>query len=263
MQTYASPSVTEAGVLANRTVIVTGASRGIGAATARALARAGASVVLAARDESAITSIAAEIVAAGGRAAAVATDVTDEAQVRQAIRTAVEEFGGLDGAFNNAGDGHMPAPLADLTIEDLQRSLGTNVSGVFLAMKHEIRAMLESGKGGAIVNMSSTAGMQGVRGMSAYSAAKHAIIGLTRSAALDYGARGIRVNAVAPGPILTERMAALDEEGRRRVSAGVPLARVGRSEEVADAVTWLLSDQSSFVTGAVIAIDGGRLAGAA
>ncbi len=179
MQTYATGSVTEPRPLANRAVIVTGASRGIGAATARALARAGASVLLAARDETAITAIAAEITEAGGRAIGVGTNVTDETAVRRAIQTAVEKFGGLDGAFNNAGSGHMPAPLADLEAEDLDRSLATNVRGVFLAMKHEIRAMLEIGKGGAIVNMSSTAGMQGVRGMSAYSAGKHAIVGTT------------------------------------------------------------------------------------
>ena len=248
--------------LADRTVLVTGASRGIGAATARALAQAGASVVLAARDELAISAIAAEIVAAGGQAIGLATDVTDELAVKRVVEAALAAYGRLDAAFNNAGDGHMPAPLADLEVIDLERSLATNVRGVFLSMKYEVLAMLQSG-GGSIVNMSSTAGLQGVRGMGAYSAAKHAIVGLTRSAALDYGTQNIRVNAVAPGPIMTERLAALDEENRQRVSAHVPLARLGMAEEVAAVVVWLCSDQSSFVTGATIPVDGGRLAGAA
>lgn len=262
MQTVEVPGVTQQGLLANKSVLVTGASRGIGAATAKALAQLGASIVLAARDEVAIASVAKEIVDAGGRAVAIGTDVTDEIAVTRMVEKAIESFGRLDAAFNNAGDGHMPAALADLELDDLERSLATNVRGVFLSMKYEIRAMLATG-GGSIVNMSSTAGMQGVRGMGAYSAAKHAIIGLTRSAALDYGALGIRVNAVAPGPILTERLAALDEGNRQRVSAGVPMARIGRAEEVAATIAWLCSDQSSFVTGSVVAVDGGRLAGAA
>ena len=262
MQTYQVPSVTQQELLMGRTVLVTGASRGIGAATARALAGAGASVVLAARDETAIRAIAAEIVEASGQAIAVRTDVTDEQAVERMVEAAMATYGRLDAAFNNAGDGHMPAPLANLEVTDLERSLATNVRGVFLSMKYEIPAMLQSG-GGSIVNMSSTAGLQGVRGMGAYSAAKHAILGLTRSAALDYGAQNIRVNAVAPGPILTERLAALDDENRQRVSAHVPLARLGMAGEVAAVVAWLCSDQSSFVTGATIPVDGGRLAGAA
>src|ERR1700682_1420569 len=262
MQTYEVPRVTQREVLRDRTVLVTGASRGIGAATARALAYADASVVLAARDEKAISMIAAEIVAAGGQAIGLATDVTDELAVKRVVEAALAAYGRLDAAFNNAGDGHMPAPLADLEVIDLERSLATNVRGVFLSMKYEVLAMLQSG-GGSIVNMSSTAGLQGVRGMGAYSAAKHAIVGLTRSAALDYGTQNIRVNAVAPGPIMTERLAALDEENRQRVSAHVPLARLGMAEEVAAVVVWLCSDQSSFVTGATIPVDGGRLAGAA
>jgi NAD(P)-dependent dehydrogenase (short-subunit alcohol dehydrogenase family) len=262
MQTYEVPSVTQRELLRDRTVLVTGASRGIGAATARALAEAGASVVLAARDETAISAIAAEIVDTGGQAIAVRTDVTDELAVERVVEAAMTTYGRLDAAFNNAGDGHMPAPLADLELTDLERSLATNVRGVFLSMKYEIPAMLQGG-GGSIVNMSSTAGLQGVRGMGGYSAAKHAIVGLTRSAALDYGAKNIRVNAVAPGPIVTERLAALDEDNRKRVSAHVPLARLGMPEEVAALVAWLCSDQSSFVTGATIPVDGGRLAGAA
>src|ERR1700694_5598063 len=185
MQTYQVPSVTERELLTGRTVLVTGPSRGIGAATGRALADAGASVVLAARDETAISAIAAEIVRAGGQAIGVRTDVTDEQAVERMVEAAMATYGRLDAAFNNAGDGHMPAPLANLQLTDLERSLATNVRGGFLSMKYEIPAMLQSG-GGSIVNMSSTAGLQGVRGMGAYSAAKHAIVGLTRSAALDY-----------------------------------------------------------------------------
>lgn len=140
-------------------------------------------------------------------------------------------------------------------------AVGVNLRGTLIAMKHEIAAMLARGKG-AIVNMSSTAGLQGVRGMSAYSAAKHAVVGATKGAALDYAARGIRINAVAPGPILTDRVAALPPERRETIVRAVPLGRLGEVGEVAAAVVWLCSDAASFVTGAVLPVDGGRLAGA-
>jgi NAD(P)-dependent dehydrogenase (short-subunit alcohol dehydrogenase family) len=258
---FTTGSSVQPGLLRDKVAIITGASRGIGASAARVFAAAGARVVLAARSEQALEALADEIKAVGGRALAVTTDVGDPDAVARLVERAVGAFGRLDIAFNNAGDGHMPAPLADLGVEDFDRAVRGSLRGVFLAMKYEIPAMLASG-GGAIVNMSSTAGAQGVRGMGAYVAAKHGVIGLTESAALDYGARGIRVNAIAPGPILTERLAALSDEQRAPVVRAVPMGRAGLPEEVAALAAWLCSDQASFITGATVPVDGGRLAGA-
>jgi len=248
------------GLLANKVAIITGASRGIGAAAVRAFAAASATVVLAARSEQSIDTLAHEIRAAGGHALAVPTDVGDPAAVERLIERTLAAFGRLDAAFNNAGAGHPPTPLADLTVEDFDTAVRGTLRGVFLAMKYEIPAMLASG-GGAIVNMSSTAGLRGVRGIAGYDAAKHGVIGLTESAALEYASQHLRVNALAPGPILTERLSALSDEARAPVVASVPMARLGLPEEVAALAAWLCSDLASFVTGATIPIDGGRLAG--
>jgi NAD(P)-dependent dehydrogenase (short-subunit alcohol dehydrogenase family) len=249
-------------LLEGKVTIVTGAGRGIGAAAARAFADAGATVVLAARSEPELDALAAELSAAGGESLAVPTDVTDPASVQALVERTLAVYGRLDGAFNNAGRTHRPAPLAELAVEDFDEVIAANARGVFLAMRYEIQALVESG-GGAIVNMSSTAGVRGVRGIAGYAAAKHAIIGLTKSAALDYADRNIRINAVAPGPILSDRLEALDAETRRTIAAHVPLGRLGQVEEVARTVAWLLSDQASFLTGATIPVDGGRLAGGA
>jgi NAD(P)-dependent dehydrogenase (short-subunit alcohol dehydrogenase family) len=249
-------------LLEGKVAIVTGASRGIGAAAARAFADAGARVVVAARGERELDALAAEIVAAGGEALPVGTDVTEQASVQALIEQTTATYGRLDCAFNNAGLPHRPAPLTELGVEDFEEALAVNARGVFLAMKYEIAAMVATG-GGAIVNMSSTAGLQGVKGMAGYVAAKHAVLGLTRTAALDYADRGIRVNAVAPGPILTGRLEALDDATRRKIGSQVPLGRIGSPEDVAAAVAWLLSDNASFLTGATIPVDGGGLVGAA
>ncbi|WP_163989175.1 SDR family NAD(P)-dependent oxidoreductase [Pyxidicoccus caerfyrddinensis] len=249
-------------LLEGKVAIVLGASRGIGAATARAFAAEGASVVLAARSEDALRVLAEELGRSGGTALAIRTDLGDAASVEALVKQTVSRFGRLDCAFNNAADGHMPGPLATLSVDDLDRSYAVNLRGFFVAMKHEINAMLASGGGGAIVNMSSTAGVNGVRGMAGYSATKHAVLGLTKSAALDYADRGIRINAVAPGPILTDRIQALPEERRAPIVRAVPMGRIGAPEEVARTVAWLCSDAASFITGATLAIDGGRLAGA-
>lgn len=247
--------------LSGRVAIITGASRGIGAVASRAFASAGARVVLAARDERALTEVADEIGAQGGEALVVPTDVGDAGAVERLIRAAMDRFGRLDFAFNNAtGGGHPPTRLAEVSIEDFDSALSIGVRGVFLSMKYEIPAMLASG-GGAIVNMSSTAGTQGVGGLAGYSTSKHGVIGLTRVAALDYAAQGIRVNAVAPGPILTHHLERAGEEVQRQAGMGVPLLRVGRAEEVAAAVVWLCSEQASFITGTVLPVDGGKLAG--
>jgi NAD(P)-dependent dehydrogenase (short-subunit alcohol dehydrogenase family) len=244
-----------------RVAIVTGASRGIGAAAARALAGAGAAVVLAARDEEALASLAEEIEVAGGSALAVRADVTVPESVEELVIRAVDAYGRVDAALNNAaGGGHVPIPFAEVAVEDFDSALAVNLRGAFLAMKYEIPAMLANG-GGAIVNMASTAGLDAVAGLAAYVSSKHGLIGLTKVAALDYASRGIRVNALAPGPILTDRLEQAGEEAQRQAGLAMPMRRIGRSEEVAAAVVWLLSDEASFITGATLAIDGGKLAG--
>lgn len=249
-------------LLDGKVAIVTGASRGIGAASARAFAAAGAIVVLAARTAQAIATIADEINASGGRALAIPTDVTDPESVQRLVETTVATFGRLDVAFNNAGAGQMPKPLAEISFEDFEAGLKANLYGAFLGMKFEIPAMLAAG-GGAIVNMSSTAGLQGAPGMGPYAAGKHGVVALTRSAALDYGKSNIRVNALAPGPIVNEQMSRLPEDRLQTIARFIPLGRLGRTEEVARAAVWLCSDDASFITGAVLSVDGGRLAGGA
>ena len=249
-------------LLEGKVAIVTGASRSIGAASAHAFAEAGADVVLAARTEAAIRAIAQDIESKGGKAMAVPTDVTDPESVARLVEQAVTRFGRVDIAFNNAGAGQLPTPLADTSFEDFEIGLKANLYGAFLGMKYEIPAMLAAG-GGAIVNMSSTAGLQGAPGMGPYAAGKHGVVALTKAAALDYGKRNIRVNAIAPGPIVNEQMSQLGEERLQQIARFVPLGRVGRVEEVALAAVWLCSDEASFITGAVLSVDGGRLAGGA
>lgn len=247
--------------LADRVAIVTGASRGIGAATARALAGAGVRVVLAARSADRLDSLAAEITSAGGRALAVPTDVSDASSVRGLVEQTTERFGRLDIAFNNAaGGGHPPTPLADVSVEDYDAALATSLRGVFVSMKYEIPAMLSSG-GGSIINMASTAGLQPVAGLAGYVSSKFGVVGLTRTAALDYAAAGIRVNALAPGPILTEQLQRAGAEAQQRAAGALPMQRLGQPDDVAAAVLWLASPASSFVTGTVLTIDGGMLAG--
>ena len=261
-QAPAHPARRAGPLLENKVAIITGASRGIGAAAGRAFAAAGATVVLAARSEDDLEAVAAQIRGGGGEALAIPTDVADPDAAERLVRRTLEAFGRLDAAFNNAGEGHMPTPLADLTLTDFDTALRVNARGIFLMMRYQIPAMLAAG-GGAIVNMSSTAGLAGAPGMAAYTAAKHAIVGLTETAALDYGAQGIRVNAIAPGPILTHNLARANEEARARIGGRLPLHRLGRPEEVAATAVWLCSDQASFITGATIPIDGGKLAGSA
>ncbi|QKW33004.1 glucose 1-dehydrogenase [Actinomadura sp. NAK00032] len=250
-------------LLDGRVAIVTGASRGIGRATARALHEAGAAVVLAARDGAALAELAAEIDAAGGRALAVPTDVTDPEAVERLVQRAVGEFGRLDAAVNNAaGGGHPPTPLAEVAVADFDSALAVTLRGVFLCMKHQIPAMLDTG-GGAIVNMSSTAGLQAVGGLAGYVSSKFGLVGLTRTAALDYAEAGVRVNALAPGPIHTEQLERAGEQAREMAGRAMPMRRIGRPEEVAAAAVWLCSDAASFITGATLPIDGGKLAGMA
>ncbi|UKA58221.1 SDR family NAD(P)-dependent oxidoreductase [Arthrobacter sp. FW306-2-2C-D06B] len=248
--------------LSGKVMLVTGASRGIGAEIAAALAGAGAHVVLASRDSAGLSEHVNAITAAGGNAVAIPADVSDEDSVKALMAQIQDRFGRLDAAVNNAaGGGRAPAPLAEWASAEFDSAIAVNLRGVFLCLKYEIELMLANGNGGAIVNMSSTAGEQGVAGMSGYVASKFGVGGLTRVAALDYASQGIRVNAIAPGPILTERLTGAGQAAQDHVAAAVPLGRIGSTAEVAAAAVWLCSDQSSFVTGTVLAVDGGRLAG--
>jgi NAD(P)-dependent dehydrogenase (short-subunit alcohol dehydrogenase family) len=243
-----------------KVALVAGASRGIGADTARAFARDGYGVALGARDEAALALVVAEIEDAGGRAVAAVTDVADVDSMRALVQLAVDTYGRLDAAFNNATDGPMPSPLADIDPDEFDVGIRTNVRGTFLGMKYEIPAMLDSG-GGAIVNMASVAGVRAVANLGAYVAGKGAIIGLTEVAALDYANRGIRVNVVAPGPILTHHLDRAGPEAQRLAGLSVPMGRIGTTSEVSDVVLWLCSQHASFVTGATVPVDGGQLAG--
>ena len=243
-----------------KVALVAGASKGIGAVTARAFAAAGAAVVLGARDIAVLESVAAGIVADGGRALAVRADVADVDSVRNLVGEAMTAYGRLDMAFNNASGGPMPAPLAEIEPVEFDEGIATNIRGTFLGMKFQIGAMLDSG-GGAIVNMASVAGVNGTANLAAYVAGKAGIIGLTKVAALDYADQGIRVNVVAPGPILTHHLEAAGPQAQRLAGLSTPMRRTGTAEEVARTVLWLCSAEASFITGTVIPIDGGQMAG--
>lgn len=243
-----------------RTVLITGAGTGIGRATALAFAAAGASVVIGDVDPRAEGTVG-DIVAAGGKAIFQKTDVSDSAEVKALVASAVSEFGGLDAAFNNAGVLPPTAPLAEQTEEDWHRTMNVDVTGVFLCLKHELAHMAKVGRG-AIVNTASVAGLIADPGMAPYVAAKHAVVGLTRAAAIDYAARGIRVNALAPGLVrtpMTERWLN-DPQIRDRVLADSPIGRAAEPEDIAGLVLFLASDLAGIVTGAVYPIDGARTA---
>jgi len=196
------------------------------------------------------------------RASVLVDEAFDRGSVGDVGRQ-VDAFGRLDLAFNNAaGGGQAPTPLAELPVDAYDSAVAITLRGVFLSMKYEIPPMLETG-GGAIVNMSSTAGLEGVGGLAGYVSSKHGVIGLTKVAALDYAERGVRVNALAPGPILTDRLAEAGEEMQKRAGMAMPMRRIGQVQEIAAAVVWLCSDQASYITGVTLPIDGGKLAGMA
>ena len=247
--------------MTGQVALVTGASRGIGAAVARAFRSAGASVAIVARDAEALDRLADELGRSDGHVLALPADVSDPEAVAEMIERAIEQFDRLDFACNNAaGGGHPPTPLADVSIEAFDSGLAVSLRGVFLSMRQEIPAIVRSG-GGAIVNMSSTAGLQGVGGLASYVAAKHGVEGLTKVAALDYASAGVRVNAIAPGPILTDNLKRAGAAGQAAAATAMPLQRVGQPEEVAAAVVWLCSEAAGFITGTTLPIDGGKLAG--
>jgi NAD(P)-dependent dehydrogenase (short-subunit alcohol dehydrogenase family) len=255
-----APSPGESREFDGKVALVLGASRGIGAATAESFGRHGAHVVLASRTAEQLETVASRIRAQGGLATVVPTDLGDWASISRLGATVREKFGRLDAAFNNAGDGTMPKPLVDLDPEEFERIVRVTVTGTFRALREEI-PLIQAAGGGAIVNMSSTAGTSAFAGGSAYVAAKHAILGLTKSAALDYAEKGVRVNAVAPGPIDTDRLKAAPEVYREQTRRAVPMRRIGLPADVAEPVVWLCSDAARFVTGATLSIDGGRTAG--
>ena len=242
-----------------KVAIVTGGSGGIGRASAIALAREGVKVVIAARRQKESEETLQMIRDAGSDGIFVKTDITKEDDVKNMVDTTIKKYGRLDYAFNNAGVIEDSAPLADQTLETFHGTMSVNLRGVFFSMKYEIPQMLKSG-GGAIVNMSSIAGLAGIPELSVYVASKHAVAGLTKAAAQEYAKLGIRINAVAPGAIETDmlrKVEAGDPDLQKSINAMHPIGRTGKPEEVAEAVVWLLSDKASFVVGHILSVDGG------
>ncbi|MEH2258465.1 glucose 1-dehydrogenase [Nostoc sp.] len=243
-----------------KVAFITGGGTGIGVATAVAFAKEGASVAIVGSSDKHLEEGLNRIKQEGGEALAIKCDVRRAEDVKAALDQTIETYGRLDYAFNNAGVEHPGTPLADITEEEFNRQMNINLKGVFLGMKYQIPLILKSG-GGAIVNTSSGAGVKGFKGQAAYTAVKHGVVGLTRSAALDYATDNIRINVVAPGIIDTpmmDRFTGGTEEGRKGAISQEPIGRAGTPEEIANAVIWLCSDASSFVTGHTLVADGGQ-----
>jgi len=247
--------------MSNPVVLITGALTGIGRATAFAFANEGAGMVVSGRRDAAGEALVAELRSLGAQAEFVRADVRHENEVQNLVDKTVARFGRLDVAVNNAGTEGKPGPITGQTVESYAATFDTNVLGVFLSMKHELRVMQAQGAG-SIVNLSSTMGHRGAPGASLYTASKHAVEGLTKSAALEAAAFGVRVNAVAPGPIETAMLDRFTGNADRKAGlvAGVPMKRVGRPEEIADAIVFAASGKASFISGQVIAVNGGKTA---
>lgn len=246
----------------NKVALVTGAGSGMGLTTAQMFAAQGAAVVLVDINEAPIRKAAEHLVAAGHKAIAIRCDVTDEAQVKEMVVQTVSTFGRLDAAFNNAGVQSLAAETAASTSEEFDRVNAINLRSVWLCMKYELLQMRQQ-QGGAIVNNSSIGGLIGIPGRAIYHATKHGVIGLTKSAALEYASRGIRINAVCPGAIETPmvaEMVAKEPETMKDITKEQPIGRLGRPEEIGSAVLWLCSDGASFVIGHALAVDGGYTA---
>ena len=247
-------------IMKDKVALVTGAASGLGLATAKAFAEAGASVVLADWDEKAVYAAAEELATKGHKILAVLCDVADDNQVEEMVRKTVSFFGRLDVAYNNAGVQNALADAADQTREDFDRVMAINLRGVWSCMKYELQQMGKQGSG-AIVNCSSIGGILGGPQRGTYHAAKHGVIGLTKSAAIEYASQGIRINTICPGLIHTamadQMIAGGQEEAIAAMLEEVPLGRLGRPEEIAEAVLWLCSSASSLVVGHTLVVDGG------
>jgi NAD(P)-dependent dehydrogenase (short-subunit alcohol dehydrogenase family) len=244
----------------DKVALVTGAGSGLGLATAKAFAESGASVVLADWNEESVRTAAKALTAVGHKAAAIRCDVSDDAQVESLVRETIATFGRLDVAYNNAGVQNILAETADTTREDYDRVMGINLRGIWSCMKFELQQMRKQGSG-SIVNCSSLGGLVGGAERGIYHAAKHGVLGFTKSAALEYAARGIRINAICPGlihtPMSDQMIAAGQGEALKALEMSIPMGRVGRPEEIASAVLWLCSAAASYVTGQSISVDGG------
>jgi NAD(P)-dependent dehydrogenase (short-subunit alcohol dehydrogenase family) len=247
--------------MSTQIVLITGALTGIGRATALAFAQEGASVVVSGRRDAAGLALVTELRALGGEAEFIRADVRHEQDVQNLVDKTVARFGRLDVAVNNAGTEGKPGPVTEQTAESYAATFDTNVLGTLISMKHELRVMQAQGFG-SIVNLSSTMGQRGAPGASLYTASKHAVEGLTKSAALEGAAFGVRVNAVAPGPIDTAMLDRFTGSADRKAGlvAGVPLKRVGRPEEIADAIVFVASGKASFITGQIVNVNGGKTA---
>ncbi len=245
-------------LLGDKVAIVTGAASGLGKATALTMAREGAAVMLADIDGEALEAATAEVTALGASCEYVVVDVISEDAVRDMVDQTVTRFGRLDVAYNSAGIEGTAAPMHQQDMADAERTIDVLFKGTYRCMKYEISAMLESG-GGSIVNASSTWGLNAYPNRSSYISSKHAVCGLTKTAALELAQQNVRVNAVAPGPIMTPMLRRDWQGDIEKAANGVPMGRVGRPEEVAEAVVWLCSDRASFITGHILPIDGGML----